>query len=243
MPKNFVFYNPEEHQQIISILENGNPSALVCATGRNASVAGGVYPFPLFEDGDFDIPSVYMKDVEGENLLSFSGKEIELISKAIRIPETAYNIVARKTGKTSERIVITAHIDAKIGTPGAIDNGTGVTALLLLSELLKDYEGRYEIEFVAFNGEDYYAVPGQMKYLEQNAGQFNEILLNINIDGMGYKEGPTCFSPFELPGLISDGLTAVFKNNQNIVEGLPWVQGDQCFPNEYQRHYQLFDIL
>ena len=56
MPKNFVFYNPETHQRIISLLEEGKPRAIICATGRNASLAGGVYPFPLIEDGDFDIP-------------------------------------------------------------------------------------------------------------------------------------------------------------------------------------------
>ncbi|MBK9392004.1 MAG: M28 family peptidase [Bacteroidetes bacterium] len=32
-------------------------------------------------------------------------------------------------------MVVTAHIDAKKGTPGAIDNATGVIVLLLLSEL------------------------------------------------------------------------------------------------------------
>src|SRR4030042_2750565 len=65
MPKNFVFYNPEEHQKIISLLENGKPLAIICATGRNASLAGGVYPSPLIEDGDFDIPSVYLTEGQG----------------------------------------------------------------------------------------------------------------------------------------------------------------------------------
>lgn len=34
---------------------------------------GALYPFPLFEDGDFDIPSVYMTDVEGERLAAYAG--------------------------------------------------------------------------------------------------------------------------------------------------------------------------
>ncbi len=62
MPKNFVFYNPESHQRIISLLENSGAKALICATGRNAALAGGVYPFPLIEDGDFNLPSVYMTE-------------------------------------------------------------------------------------------------------------------------------------------------------------------------------------
>ncbi len=75
MPKNFVFYNPEEHQQIVAMLERGAPIAIICATGRNASLAGGVYPFPLIEDGDFDIPSVYMTEDEGARLSTFFRKQ------------------------------------------------------------------------------------------------------------------------------------------------------------------------
>ncbi|WP_298647991.1 M28 family peptidase [uncultured Proteiniphilum sp.] len=225
-PKNFPFWNPEEHQHLISILEKGNPKALICATERNSATAGGVYPFPLFEDGDFDIPSVYMKDTEGEKLLACSGQTVELVSKAERIPERAFNIIGRNTTQSKDRIVITAHIDTKIGTPGAIDNGTGVAIVLLLAELLKDYSGKYPIELVFFNGEDYYSAPGQVKYVEQNKGRFNDLLLNINIDGAGYKEGLSCFSPFNLPENILDTLHEVLWDTPELVEGLPWYQGD-----------------
>lgn len=235
MPKNFVFYNPDEHKQIIAAIEQGKPKAIVCATERDSACAGGVYPFPLFEDGDFDIPSVFMKDTEGEKLLSCSGQTVALESRAERIPETAYNIIARKEENARKRIVVTAHIDAKIGTSGAIDNATGVAVLLLLSGLLKDYKGKFGLELVAFNGEDYYAVPGQMKYIEQNEGKFGDIILNINIDGAGYKEGLTGFSAFELPVEIREKLDDVIHNNPNITEGLPWVQGDHSIFLQYGR--------
>ncbi|NDW12027.1 Zn-dependent exopeptidase M28 [Bacteroides sp. 214] len=225
-PKRFPFWNPEEHQHIISLLEKGNPKALVCATERNSATAGGIYPFPLFEDGDFDIPSVYMKDTEGEKLLACAGQTVELESKAIRIPETAFNVIGRNGNQTKNRIVITAHIDTKIGTPGAIDNGTGVAIVLLLAELLKEHSSNHPIELVIFNGEDYYGAPGQVKYMEQNTGKFSDILLNINIDGAGYKEGLSCFSAFDLPENILDALHEVFWDTPEIVEGLPWYQGD-----------------
>src|SRR5690606_9172735 len=126
-------------------------------------------------------------------------KIVTLESKAERIPETAYNIVGLKKGISQKRLIVTAHIDAKIGTPGAIDNATGVTVLLLLAELIKDCNYNFNIELVAFNGEDYYAAPGQMKYIEQNQNNFSNVLLNINIDGAGYKDGESAFSLFELP--------------------------------------------
>ncbi len=226
MPKNFVFYNPETHQHIIKILEDSGVKAIICATGRNAALAGGVYPFPMFEDGDFDIPSVYMKDVEGERLLNYIGKTIRLDSFAVRIPETAYNVIGRKYGKRKDRIVITAHIDAKKDTPGAIDNGTGVAILMLLSEMLSHFDSNYTIELLAFNGEDYYAVSGQMKYIEQNKHQFDDVLLNINIDGAGYKQGLSSFSAFGLPDNIMAAWQLILQKHTNIIEGLPWYQGD-----------------
>lgn len=225
-PKNFPFWNPEEHQHLIALLEQGKPAALVCATERNSATAGGVYPFPLFEDGDFDIPSVYMKDTEGERLLVYAGQSVVLISRAERMFETAFNVIGRSSDRTKGRIVITAHIDTKIGTPGAIDNGTGVAVVLALAELLKESPGKHPIELVIFNGEDYYGASGQVKYVEQNAGRFGDILLNINIDGAGYCEGISCFSPFNLPDGVLDALHEVLWDAPELTEGLPWYQGD-----------------
>lgn len=226
MPKNFVFYNPEEHQKIIALLEKGKLAAVIGATGRNSALAGGVYPFPLIEDGDFDIPSVYMTEEEGNRLLPFAGCIVTLNSVSERIPGKGYNIIAVKGPEGADRIVVTAHIDAKKGTPGAIDNATGVIVLLLLADLLSDYDGKRQIELVAFNGEDYYAVPGQMNYIAANSEKFSNIILNINIDGAGYHEGESAFSEFNLPVDLSSRLTRVIESHPGITTGPQWPQGD-----------------
>jgi len=233
MPKNFVFYNPEEHKKIIALLEKNNPGAIVTATGRNPALAGGLYPFPLIEDGDFDIPSVYMTAEEGEKLLPVVGKPVVLKSVSKRIPGKGYNVVAGKGKPSTERIVITAHIDAKKGTPGAIDNAAGVIVLLLLAKLLQGYNGNRLIEIVALNGEDYYAVPGQMLYISKNQDRFNEILLNINIDGAGYKEGKSAFSFYGLPEEIKKKANQVLKKFKGIKEGVQWPQGDHSIFIQY----------
>ncbi len=226
MPKNFVFYNPPEHQQIISLIEKGRPKAVICATGRNASLAGGAYPFPLIEDGDFDIPSVFMTEEESERLLPFAGSILSLKSNSWRVPGKGCNVVARKGSQSDHRIVVTAHIDAKKGTPGAIDNASGVVVLLLLAELLTHYDGNYLIEIVALNGEDYYAVPGQMRYIQDYEAQFDKITLNINIDGAGYKEGRSAFSFYGLPEEIERNMKEVIAQFEGLTEGAQWVQGD-----------------
>lgn len=226
MPKNFVFYNPEGHQRIIALLEQKKPAAIISATGRNAALAGGVYPFPLIEDGDFDIPSVYMTEEEGERLLPCAGREIAIESRSVRVPGKGYNVIARKGRSGSKRVIVTAHIDSKKGTQGAIDNATGVIVLLLLARQLQDYTGDRLIEIVAFNGEDYFAVPGQMDYLMANQGKFNDMLLNINIDGAGYIEGLSAFSLFDLPEILHNSANEIIANCPGITEGAQWPQGD-----------------
>ena len=97
MPKDFPFYNPDEHRHIIHLLETKKPQAIVAATSRDPEMVGsGVYPFPLFEDGDFEVPSVYTTDVEGERLAAFAGQEVSLDIQAQRIPATGCNVIARK---------------------------------------------------------------------------------------------------------------------------------------------------
>ena len=226
MPKNFVFYNPEEHQHIIQLLEQGQPLALVCATDRNPAVAGGVYPFPLFEDGDFDIPSVYMTGEEGQRLLPLVGQPAALRSDARRLPGTGRNVLALKGSPAAPRVVVSAHIDAKIGTPGAMDNASGVVILLLLAEMLSDYAGSPALEILVLNGEDYYAVPGQMLYLQSCQGRMEEILYNINIDGAGYFQGPSAFSFYDLPAEIEQSIRQVLAQHPGICEGVQWYQSD-----------------
>ena len=189
MPKNFPFYNPEEHQRIYRLLEEKKPLAILAATERNPELAGAQYPFPLIEDGDFDIPSVYLTAEEGERLLQHAGSPVSLASASQRIPATGCNVIAVKNPSAARRVVLTAHIDAKQGTPGALDNAAGVVTLLLLAELLHDYSGTLGVEIVAVNGEDYYAAPGEIQYLQRNQGKMGDILLNINLDGVGYIRG------------------------------------------------------
>lgn len=226
MPKNFVFYNPDEHQRIVALLEQKQPAAIVSVTGRNSSLAGGLYPFPLFEDGDFNVPSVFLAEEEGNSLLSLARQTATLVSRASRIPSKAFNVVARKGNPDAPRVVLSAHVDAKLGTPGATDNATGVAVLLLLAQLLQDYSAPFALEIAAFNGEDYYAVPGQMDFIRKNQDRFNTIALNVNVDGAGYKEGPSSFSFFNLPPPILATAQRMLSSFDDLAEGIPWPQGD-----------------
>jgi len=225
MPKKFPFYNPEHHQHIISLLEAKKPAAIAAATARNPEIAGGLYPFPLIEDGDFDIPSVFMTEEEGARLAKHVGRSVRLNSTARRIPSTGCNVIARKGGG-GRRLVVCAHIDAKINTPGAIDNAAGVIVLLLLAELLRDYADAPQVELVAINGEDYYAASGEIQYLQLNEGRLGDILLAVNIDAAGYREGRTAWSLYGCPPELAQSFEAAFAARPGMMAGEAWYQSD-----------------
>jgi aminopeptidase YwaD len=226
MPVNFPFYRPDEHQRIIRLFQAKKPAAIVAATARNPELAGAVYPFPLIEDGDFDIPSVYMTEEEGVRLAAREGQMVSLESRANRIPSKGCNVVARKQAEARRRVVLCAHIDAKLGTPGALDNAAGVTVLLLLAGLLDGYRGRIAVELVAMNGEDYYAAPGEISYLEQNRERLSDIVLSVNLDAPGYLKGDSAYSLYGCPDDLAATIRRAFPGSRQIREGEPWYQGD-----------------
>jgi aminopeptidase YwaD len=226
MPKSFTFYNPDEHKRIIRLSEEKKPRAIISATARDPGMVGALYPFPLIEDGDFDIPSVFLTEEAGIELANHAGDQVALDIRAQRLPAKGCNVIARKGKEFHKRVVCFAHIDSKQGTPGALDNASGVTILLLLAELLRNYNGALGVELVALNGEDYYSNPGEMLYLHSNKGLFDEILLGINLDGVGYREGKTAYSLYGCPKELEGFIHEVFLSYAGIVEGEPWVQGD-----------------
>lgn len=226
--KNFIFYNPEHHQRIISLLEEKDPSAIIAITGKNPATTGALSPFPLIEDGDFEIPTVYTSEKEGMKILNQQGKEIYLQMESNRIPSKAFNVNGFKPGQTAEKIVLCAHIDTKKGTPGAIDNAGGVCLLLSLADELKDYQGRLSIEILVINGEDYYAYPGGMRYLEDNQNQFNQIRLVINSDGAGSKGSRTSYCLFNAGEKMTQIFKKAFQDDNKFLETQPWYQSDHA---------------
>ncbi len=225
MPKNFPFYNPEGHRRIVAALEAARPVAVVAATGQNPELAGGPYPFPLVADGDFSLPSAFLKDVEGARLLPRVGARCELRISSDRRRGTTPQVVARRPGRSGKRIVCFAHVDSQYGTPGALDNAAGVTVLMALAELLAGYAGPHELELVPLNGEDDFAASGQVDWVARNRGRMEDILLGMNVDGAGFAGHASAVSFYgcgpELQAAAAERMAAL-----GLVEGPPWPQGD-----------------
>jgi len=235
MPKNFTFYNPESHKRIIRALEEFEPAAVISATGHDPEMVGSQYPFPLFEDGDLDTPNVYTTDVEGERLLRYTGESVGLRIDSRRVPTTAEHVVATLQGDAPGRIVVFAHIDSHKGSPGALDNASGVAVLLGLAELLSDYRHGPTIEIVPLNGEDNYANPGEMLWVAANESRMNDIIVGMNIDDAGRAGEDTHVSFYDCPPEIDRVVRDAMATRAGIEPGPKWFQSDHAIFGIYGR--------
>ncbi len=225
-PKNYPFYNVEDHQRIVALLEEKQPAAIITATGRLPEQVGALDPFPLIVDGSFDIPSVFCCEVVGDELARRQGERFQLRIDARRVASTASNVIASSNSGARSKIVVTAHIDAYEDSPGASDNASGTVVLLLLAEMLAGFHSGPGLEIAALNGEDHYSAAGQLAYLQQYGGELNRVVLVINADDVGYRRGPSAFSLYGCPAEIERLAREILGRFPGLVEGEPWYTGD-----------------
>jgi aminopeptidase YwaD len=236
-----VFYNPENHQKIIKLLENKKPSGIVTIAHDDKAV------FPIIEDGDFCIPSAYVSKSEGEKIISHINYEAALKIVSERKESQGANVIGLKQGKNKQKIVVCAHFDTKPTTPGAIDNASGTAVLLRIAELMRDKKIDNNLELVAFNGEDYYSVPGQMQYLNDNV--MENIALVINVDGVGIKNRKIGVAYINIEESRREKFLELHHEYKNIRQIEPWVQGDhsmftmQGIPALAITSEDIFDLL
>jgi Iap family predicted aminopeptidase len=182
-PKGCLLYEVEHHRRIIEILEEKQPSALVTVDpryGRHTRV---------IEDWSLSIPSATVPAEVGRELLVRMGDPLRLSIATRRGRGRSVTLIGRKPGTGEERLVLCAHYDTKVETPGALDNGAGVAALLALAPLLAEQDLAIGLEFVAFSGEEYGIGQDDAEYIRQLGDQLNSVLAAINMDGIGSRVG------------------------------------------------------
>lgn len=102
------------------------------------------------------------------------------------------NVVATKPGLTEpdDIYIICAHVDSISNdpynyAPGADDNATGVTAVMIAADILSQYDFDRTIRFVAFTGEEQGLV-GSYYYAQDAYNRNDNILGVLNLDMLGY---------------------------------------------------------
>jgi Zn-dependent M28 family amino/carboxypeptidase len=119
------------------------------------------------------------------------------------------NLIAEKPGQQPDHacIVIGAHYDTVVGTPGADDNATGVAGVLELSRLLKERPQKRTIRFVAFPHEEppyfYTHNMGSRRYARHMKENGENIYAMLTLEMLGYAgEGMKQMYPIPLMRLL-----------------------------------------
>ena len=102
-----------------------------------------------------------------------------------------YNIVAEKKGAQPDKIIIIgAHYDSVVGSPGANDNTSGIAVLLALSRAFADKTTSTTIRFVAFANEEppffFSKKMGSYAYARTCKDLNENIIAMISLETVGY---------------------------------------------------------
>lgn len=131
------------------------------------------------------------------------------------VPRNWRNVIADKkgTGAPGEVIVISAHLDAVLGSPGADDDGTGIAALLELARVLKDEKLGRTVRFAFFNLEEVGLAGSRQHVKDRAAGKDERILGMVSLEMLGYfSEAPNSQrTPIpEIPGVFKPSTVGDF---------------------------------
>lgn len=209
-PMNFAPVQFERDQTINRLLLEKKPAAIL---------AINLHPWRrvhIFEDEHFTLPSATVNVDVGRELLNNIGSEVHLRIETQSEQSHVTTIVGRTDPESAERIVICAHYDTKVGTPGAYDNGTGMAALLQLAEMLPKRNLPVAFEFVAWADEEYGAHTDTAYAAKAS---YNDMLCVINIDGIGLLTENTTVTMMAQ----SDAFEQAVRKTTNAYPGVVWV--------------------
>jgi aminopeptidase YwaD len=173
------------------------------------------------EDGDLAFPYLVVEPSIGDLLVE--GEMVDVATEGRLTEGHGVNLSAR-TVASGARSVLCAHIDSKVTTPGAIDNAGGVATLLAIAES-RQLDDR-SIEFVAFNGEDHYAAPGEQAWLAST--DLDSISDVVNLDGIGACDRQTAVSGLALPASQEQRLHALVADHRSVTMGPAWFESDHA---------------
>jgi aminopeptidase YwaD len=204
-PRSCTVYNPPQHQQIMQLLEEKAPVAVLTTRLVTGSTT------PIIKDYDFLIPSATLPPESALALLGSSNASLHLRLDCSQSPSTSANVIGSRTGSRPERIVLCAHYDTIWNCPGAYDNASGVAVLLALAQELAGRSLPIGLELIAFSGEELNA-RGDEVYLasygleiipifsgeqgQRDNTSLGPILAAINIDGVGHTLGTNTLATF-----------------------------------------------
>ncbi len=113
-----IVYYPEESRRLNELLDAHPPAAVIAVAMRTGSLRH------VFSDVQMSIPSVTVPDEVGGQLLRHRDVLVALRIRSKATPGQGWNVIGERAGRRSERVVVSAHYDTVLDTPGAIDNAS-----------------------------------------------------------------------------------------------------------------------
>lgn len=220
-PINFAAVQFERDQTINRLLIEKTPVAVL---------AVNLHPWRrvhIFEDEDFPVPSATVPVEVGRTLLGHLEDEVHLRIDAQTEPSHVTTLVGRAKNAHSHRIVLCAHYDTKVGTPGACDNGTGMAVLLALAELLPQLDLSVGLEFVAWADEEYGAHTDNA-YVASAGEALGDILCVVNADGTGVVTENTTVTMLAQSTPFEQEVRQITESYPGVVWIAPWIQSNHA---------------
>ncbi len=127
-------------------------------------------------------------------------------------PERGFNVVAELRGTTrpEEIIVIGAHYDAEVNTPGADDNASGVAAMLELARRFADSPMDRTVRWVGFTNEESSnsagGVMGSFAYAREARNRNESIVAMMSLEMLGYYDETPGSQTYPFDTTMAQGL-------------------------------------
>lgn len=117
--------------------------------------------------------------------------------------DSALNVVARRLGTThpESALVLGAHYDTVLFSPGADDNASGVAAVLEMARVFGSVSVASTLEFVFFAGEEM-GLLGSRAYASAAAAEHRDLLGAISLDMIGFTSSALFPGPIVLSGCL-----------------------------------------
>lgn len=216
-PKSW-FLLTEREKKIIHLLEEKEPAAVLTVQNHR----GGLER--LIEDWEFLIPSATITPESALALLQTPGQKAHLRIDSEQKSGYSANIVARTLARPF-CIVMCAHFDTKFDTPGALDNATGVAALLALAQTFDATNYPFSLEYVAFTNEEYLPL-GDDEYLRRRQQNLDDVVATINMDSIGQITAANSIASFNVSAAFEASLKRLTPAYAGVVWVDPWPQSN-----------------
>jgi len=152
--------------------------------------------------------------------------------------QNSANVIAVKTGQSSQEIIVGAHYDSVPVGKGADDNASGVAVMLEAAEKVKDLQTPYTIRFIAFGAEEA-GLYGSKSYVKQmGAAEIRNITVMIDLDSLIAGDTPNVYGNATPDGSLRNWFLD-YANSQGIdlqtqpVENLDNPDGSPCDCSDY----------